>query len=244
MGQPVKSQSGPGADPTSPGPTGAPVATGSTYRQQQAAATRDRIADAARRLFGTAGYGSTSMQAIATEAGVAVRTVYSAFGTKREILSLICERWLERAQARERAQQVLAEPDPARRLRGAAGWLRNLYQAGFDVVLIFEAATDESPETRALLRSKLAGRNQVMDAMIGSLDGHLRVSVREAQAVYRALAAPGVYRELVDESDWTPDQFEQWVADALERQLLVTAPGKISPRPGHRATAAPTPESG
>jgi AcrR family transcriptional regulator len=197
-----------------------PVKPRSTYRQLQAAATRDRIADTARRMFGTDGYGSTSIQAIAAEAGVAVRTVYSAFGTKREILSLICERWLEQAGAGERAEEVLAEPDPVRRLRGAAHWLRMLYEAGFDVVLIFEAATDESAETRELLRSKLAGRNQVMDVMIASLGDHLAIPVTEAQAIYRALAAPGVYRELVHESAWTPDAFEKWVADALERQLL------------------------
>jgi len=160
-----------------------PVKSRSTYRQAQAAATRERIAEAARRLFGVAGYGSTSIEAIAAEAGVAVRTVYSAFGTKREILSLICEQWLERARARELAGEVLADPDPARRLRGAASWLRGLYEAGFDVVLIFEAATDESAETRALLRAKLAGRNQAMDAMIASLDGHLRAPVPQVQAV-------------------------------------------------------------
>ena len=194
-----------------------PVKSRSTYRQAQAAATRERIAEAARRLFGVAGYGSTSIEAIAAEAGVAVRTVYSAFGTKREILSLICEQWLERARARELAGEVLAEPDPARRLRGAASWLRVLYSAGFDVVIIFEAATDESTETRELLRSKLAGRNQAMDAMIASLDGHLRAPVREVQAVYRALAAPGVYRELVEESGWTADEYERWVGDTLER---------------------------
>jgi AcrR family transcriptional regulator len=194
-----------------------PVKPHSTYRQQQAAATRGLIAEAARRLFAVAGYGATSIEAIAAEAGVAVRTVYSAFGTKREVLSLICEQWLERARARERAGEVLAEPDPARRLRGTASWLRALYEAGFDVVLIFEAATDESAETRELLRAKLAGRNQAMDAMIASLDGHLRTPVPQVQAVYRALAAPGVYRELVEESGWTPDQFERWVGDTLER---------------------------
>ena len=198
----------------------------STYRQEQAAATRERIAQAARRLFATVGYGSTSMEAIAAEAGVAVRTVYSAFGAKREILSLICERWLESARARERAMEVLAEPDPARRLRAAAGWLCNLYSAGFDVVMIFEAATDESPETRALLRSKLAGRNEAMDAMIASLGGHLRVPVSEAQAVYRALAAPGVYRELVEDSHWTLEEFQRWVGDALERHLLGAQPAR------------------
>ncbi|MBO2453384.1 TetR family transcriptional regulator [Actinomadura barringtoniae] len=197
-----------------------PVKTPSNYRQLQAEKTRERIADAARRLFAAGGYGSTSIDAIAAEAGVAARTVYSAFGTKREILSLICERWLAEAGAMENAQKVFAEDDPEARLRGAARWLRTLYEAGFDVVLIFEAATDESPETRALLRSKLAGRNEVMDAMIASLEGHLRVPVDEAQALYRALAAPGVYRELVDESGWGVDKFERWVADTLAAQLL------------------------
>lgn len=191
-----------------------------SYRQVQAEGTRIRIAQAARTLFATRGYGATSIEAIAKDAGVATRTVYSAFGTKREILSLICDRWLADANAQERAQQVLAIDDPTRRLRGAAGWLTNLYSAGFDVVLIFEAATDESPETKALLRAKLAGRNQVMDAMIASLKTDLRIPLPQAQAVYRALAAPGVYQELVEESGWTPAQFEEFVADSLTRQLL------------------------
>ena len=191
-----------------------------TYRQEQAEATRIRIAQAARQLFAANGYGATSIDAIAKEAGVATRTVYSAFGTKREILSLICDLWLKAAGAVERADEVFAITEPAARLRGAANWLTNLYSAGFDVVLIFEAATDESAETRALLRSKLAGRNQVMDAIIASLDKDLQISLKQAQAVYRALAAPGVYQELVDESGWTPAEFEDWVAESLQRQLL------------------------
>jgi AcrR family transcriptional regulator len=199
-----------------------PVKPRPTHRQRQAQATRDLIAETARRLFAAEGYGATSMETIAREAGVAARTVYSAFGSKREILSAICERWLEQAGVRELAGQVLAEPDPARRLRGAAHLLRVLYSAGFDVVLIFEAATDESPETRALLRAKLAGRNEVMDAIIASLAGHLTVPVPQAQAMYRALAAPGVYRELVEESGWTPDDFEHWVADTLHRNLMAS----------------------
>jgi hypothetical protein len=117
-------------------------------------------------------------------------------------------------------RERIAETGPLARLRGAAHWLRVLYSAGFDVVLIFEAATDESPETRALLRSKLAGRNQVMDAMIASLDGHLAIPVPQAQAMYRALAAPGGYRELVEESGWSPENLERWVADILQRSLM------------------------
>ena len=197
-----------------------PVKSRSTYRQEQAAATRLRIAEAAREMFAANGYGGTSIDAIAGEAGVAVRTVYSAFGTKREILSFVCEHWLERAKARERAAEVLAEPDPVARLRAAAGWLRGLYEAGFDVVLIFDGAMDSDPETRELLRAKLAGRNQVMDALIASLTGRLRLPLADAQATFRAFAAAGVYQELVTDHGWSPDRFESWLADTLQAQLL------------------------
>jgi AcrR family transcriptional regulator len=186
----------------------------------QAQQTRDRIAEAARKLFAAGGYRTTSMEAIAAEAGVAPRTVYSAFGAKREILSAICEKWLEDAKARELAGQALAEPDPKKRLRAAAHWLRALYEAGFDVVTLFAAASDDDAETRALLRGKLDGRNHVMDAMIASLEGSLRIPTERAQAVYRALAAPDVYGELVAESGWTPDAFEEWVGQILLSQLL------------------------
>jgi AcrR family transcriptional regulator len=212
----------------------APAVNTPTYRQIQAQQTRDRIAEAARRLFAARGYRATSMEAIAAEAGVAARTVYSAFGAKREILSAICERWLEQADARGLAEVTIAEPDPRSRLHAAAHWLRALYEAGFDVVTLFAAASDEDAETRALLQAKLAGRNQVMDAIIASLDGTLRVPVAQGQAIYRALAAPGVYGELVVESGWSPDAFEEWVAHTLVRELLEPAPS----RPGNSVDQA------
>lgn len=197
-----------------------PVKSRSTYRQEQAAATKVRIAEAARQLFSANGYGATSIDVIAAGAGVAVRTVYSAFGTKREILSFVCEQWLERARARERAAEVLAEPDPVARLRAAAGWLRGLYEAGFDVVQIFDGAMDSDAETRELLRAKLTGRNDLMDAMIASLTDRLQVPLPDAQATFRAFAASGVYQELVTDHGWSPDRFEGWLADTLQAQLL------------------------
>lgn len=192
----------------------------STYRQLQAQQTRDRIADAARELFAAHGYGSTSMNTIAAEAGVADRTVYSAFGSKRDILSYICDRWMAQARAQEQADIAIAESAPRKRLMAAAHWLRTLYETGFDVMSILEAAADEGDETRTVLRSKLADRNAAMDSIVASLDGRLHRPTPEAQAIFRAYAAPGVYRELVVESGWTPDAFEEWVGDALVRQLL------------------------
>ncbi len=194
--------------------------TGTTYRQEQALATRQRIASAAQHLFARDGYAVTSIEAIAREAGVATRTVYAAFGAKREILNVICERWLERAHARELAKEVLEKPDATARLAGAAHWLTVLYSTDFDVVRILDSALDEDRETQELLRSKLRGRNRVMDSLIASVEPLLSVPVVEAQSVYRAMAASGVYQELVVDSGWTPERFERWLRGVLSSQLL------------------------
>jgi len=193
-----------------------------SYRQEQAEATKMRIADAAQTLFATVGYAATSMDAIAREAGVANRTVYASFGAKRHILSQICEHWLERAGARALAQTILEMSDPTARLRGAATWLTNLYSTDFDVALILDAALDEDSETRELLRAKLRGRNRVMDSLIASVESELVLPLTDAQAIYRALGATGVYGELVVNAGWAPDRFERWLAETLVDQLFAT----------------------
>lgn len=203
------------------------VKTGPTYRQEQAQATRDRICAAARRLFAAQGYRMTSVAAIAAEAGVAERTVYTAFGAKREILSALCEAWLEEAHARDLVAAAVAEPDPLGTVRLAARFLRALFETGYDVMVLFEAASAEDPQTRAMLRAKLEGRNHVQNLILESVRDDLVLPLPAAQAIYRALAAVGVYQELVVESGWTGDQYEQWVFDQLAGQLLA-AP---APRP-------------
>jgi AcrR family transcriptional regulator len=192
----------------------------STYRQEQAAATKVRIAEAAQRLFARDGYGATSIDAIAQEARVGTRTVYASFGTKREILNAICERWLERAGARTLAGEILSIDAPIDRLRGAVHWLTVLYATDFDVVRILDAAVDEDDETRVLLQGKLRGRNRVMDSLIASVKSELGIPVKDAQAIFRAFAATGVYGELVVASGWPVDRFERWLADTLVAQLF------------------------
>ena len=60
----------------------------SPLRARQAAETRRTIVDAAIKLFGERGWAATTLPLVAAEAGTAVDTIYSAFGTKSG-LSLI-----------------------------------------------------------------------------------------------------------------------------------------------------------
>src|SRR5881409_2067082 len=95
----------------------------SPRRREQAAETRAKILESARRLFELHGYAATSMNAVAAEAGVALKTVYVAFETKSGLLRAL---WHVRLRGDEEDvpvgerpwyREVIAEPDPVRQLR-------------------------------------------------------------------------------------------------------------------------------
>jgi AcrR family transcriptional regulator len=111
-----------------------------SYRQRQALETRRRIAAAARRVFAGGGYAATSIEQVAREAGVAVRTVYAAFGGKKQILAAICDGWLAESGVQEVGAQVMREPDARRRLALIAHLNRRQWERGQDVVPMLEAA--------------------------------------------------------------------------------------------------------
>ena len=98
----------------------------SPRRREQAAATRRQILDAAQELFEERGYVATSMAAIATEAGVASKTVYLAFETKSGVLRALWNLLLRGDEAdipvEERAwyRRVVEETNPNRLVRMAA----------------------------------------------------------------------------------------------------------------------------
>src|SRR6478735_5690169 len=60
-------------------------------RAEQARQTRNRMLGSARELFITDGYGSTTMERIARDAGVAVQTLYYTFRTKGQLLCEVVE---------------------------------------------------------------------------------------------------------------------------------------------------------
>jgi AcrR family transcriptional regulator len=193
-----------------------------SYRQLQAEETKRRIARAARVLFAEQGYARTSMAAIAAAAGVAVRTVYAAFGAKQAILATICDEWLADAEVFPLLTQALAEPDAALRLALVARLNRQQWERGRDIVALIDAAATTDHDVARMLAEWKAGRAQALARIVHGVTDQLRpdVDVATASAILRGLSAAEVYRELVDGAGWSAERYERWLASVLTRELL------------------------
>jgi AcrR family transcriptional regulator len=202
----------------------------STRRQEQAASTRAKIVDAAHRLFVANGYVSTSMAAIAAEAGVSLKTVYGAFETKSGVLAAVWNRLLRGDDApvpvgqRDWYREVLEERDPRRQLqldarnarvtRDRLGPFLEVIRTGAasdpDVGALWERIQSEFHDNQRAIVATLAKRR----ALKKGLD------VDAATDLLWTLNHPSVYHLLVGERGWAPERYEQWLSDVLCSQLL------------------------
>lgn len=192
------------------------------YRQLQAEETRRRIAASARRLFAERGYGSTSIDAIAEDVGVAVRTVYAAFGNKMAILGAICEAWLKEADVLTLVQEASQADQPAQVLALLARASRRQWESGGDILEILQAAGAIDGDIAALVRGWAGDREAGMGIAVKRVAPRLKpgLDLKHANAIVRALTAPAVYQSLVGDSAWTARQYEDWLAESLTGQLL------------------------
>ncbi len=214
----------------------------STTRADKALANRQRMRAAALNLFADRGYASTSMQAIADEAGMAVQTLYFTFGTKRALLSEILDVAVagddEPVPTLERPVVVsaLAEPDPEAQLRDQARLAREIYERVAPVLEVVANAASADPEIAEVWETNNAQRATVMERLITALatKGPLRDGVDTAMAIDIALAlqSPELYQYLTKRRGWSPDRWERWTADALITQLLKSQASRQSPLAG------------
>jgi AcrR family transcriptional regulator len=191
-------------------------------RQRQALETRSAIAHAARSLFAERGYAATSVELVAEEAGVAARTVYAIFGTKKAILGAICEEWLTEAGVMETVAEGLAERDLRRRLALLAHSSRRQWESERGVRAMLEGAAASDAEVARMLASWKSDRARSFRAILMGLEAKLRAGLdgNRAGAIIRALTGAEIYSELVSAEGWTPDEYEEWLRDLLSDVLL------------------------
>lgn len=202
----------------------------SRLRAEQAAATRRLVLDAATRLFVERGYGGTSIDAIAEEAGVGRSTVFAAAGGKPWLLKTACDRAIvgddeqvpfdERPEARE----LFAMADPAEIVTGYAGMLSEAQRRVSAIYEVVRSAAGADPEVgelwTELSQQRLAGAKEM--ASLLRRKGGLRsgLSVAQARDIIWVYNDPGLHHALVGIRGWSQAKYRDWLADTLKRQLL------------------------
>jgi AcrR family transcriptional regulator len=205
------------------------VAPVKTRKQLAAEETQRVIVESASRLFLEHGYHATSIGRIASEAGVAVQTIYNAVGSKRDLLSRV----LDFAAAGERSpvpvpqfmrEQADSEPDPREIIAQIVEFWRGALPRTAPVFRIIREAAAADPEIAALERGRAAQRlhNYREAAQLLAERNALRagVTIDQAAASIFAIGHGEIYRTLVLEGDWDDDAWAAWSRSALEAALL------------------------
>jgi AcrR family transcriptional regulator len=181
------------------------------------------------------------MAAIAAEAGVALKTVYVAFGTKSGLLRALWHLLLRGdegdASVRERDWygRVLAEPDPERQLRLNAGNSRVVKERAGALMGVIRSAATVDPDIATLWGRIQAEFYDVQRPIVEAL--HRKQALRPGLDVTRAtdilwtLNHPDVWLLLIRERGWTPEEWEQWFGDTTCSQLLLPGAPDASSAP-------------
>jgi AcrR family transcriptional regulator len=195
-----------------------------TWRQRQAAETKRQIVRAARRLFVASGYAGTTVEQIAAEAGVAVATVYKAFGTKAAVARELNDLIDEEADTASLAGQIEAETDPAKLIGLAVAQLRAQHERCGDIITAIRSGAAVDTALAEVWAEGTRRYDEGMRQLAGKLRVHgaLRPDLDAVQAagLLSVLCSTEAFTAVTARHGWTADQWEAWTAGALRRLLL------------------------
>ena len=201
-----------------------------TAREATSQATRQRIVDAARGLILERGYRGTTVADIAAAAAVHIDTVYQLVGRKPVLLRELIEQALSgtdhpiTAEQRDYVKAMKAEPDPARKLTIYAGAVRAIQVRMAPLFLALRDAASTEPEARLVwqeISERRAANMHLLARDLKAAQGlRAGLSIDDAADVIWATNSSELYVLLILERGWSPDRYEQWLAETWQRLLL------------------------
>ena len=198
---------------------------GTSLRARQTALTRSAILDAARRLFAQQGFAGTAVRPIAEEAGVAVQTLYSTFGSKQGLLLALVDTVRDQSGAPALGERIARSEDP-REIVGLAAHIRRLIlERCGDIVVTFREGAAGDAEVAAAYELGRQRSREGIGRICGRLQelGALHPQTTPARAIDQVMAmfAAEIYEELTGpHAQWSPDEYEEWLAARLSELLL------------------------
>ena len=187
----------------------------------RAQATRERVVAAAAPLFVARGYLDTTMAELAGAAGVAVQTLYLAFGSKAAVLAAVWE-----AAGPERpagwAEALATAPDGPAALARHVDATTAAVERRHPLDAVLRAAAD--PEPAELLATARAAALDAHARAVDELAEHpgftVDMSLQRATDVLATLLAPETYGLLVVQQGWTTPDWAEWALRHLMADLF------------------------
>jgi AcrR family transcriptional regulator len=200
----------------------------SPTRQRQAEQTRSRILASARDLFRSAGYASTTIDAIASSAQVSAKTVEAVFGSKRGVLAALVDPLTSAGPPRELIDRIRGATDPVRRLELVAELCRRVYESSTPEFELMRGAAAVAPEIEAVASLVETRRRDNQVRVITYLRDQRRLkddlTQTEATDIIWTLTSYDVYRALVAQQHWPATRYETWLVRTLADSLLTNEP--------------------
>jgi AcrR family transcriptional regulator len=209
----------------------------SATRTERAQKTRKRVIEAATRLFVQQGYGTTTMRAIADEAGVSVPTVELLFGTKAQLLHVVIDVAVAGDDeplpvlSRAWAAEAQSARDVADFLSVVAQVLSEAQARSAGVMLAAYEAAASDPDIQLLIMDRESQRERTTTWIVNGVveRAGLRPGLDRAAAIDTVwmLMDPVIFNRLMRHRGWSLDRYASWFADSVTRLLVDTGgPGR------------------
>lgn len=202
----------------------------SRRRAESAEQTRALIRTAAARLFVAQGVSATTMRQVAAEAGVADRTVYTAFPSKTALfnevvnIATVGDDLPIAVADRPAFTDMFTETDARRVVELCVGFGTALFERAGDLIMAAIESSGADPDMREFCdRSSAANKaNMLTLAQAWSDNGLLRdhLDVDTAATLLHTLGSPHMHQLLRRDQGWSAERYQEWLINTLLATVL------------------------
>lgn len=170
------------------------------------------------------GIDGVTIAEIAGKAGVATSTIYALYKSKEGILRTLMKAALFGPRFEEARARLDGVTDPVRLIALSAHVARAIYEGETAELGLIRGTSAFSPALRKMEQEFETIRFEMQEERVRLLFAQARqragLKLDEARRILWMYTSRDIYRMLVHEGGWTPDQYQQWLSDTLLHALV------------------------
>ena len=191
--------------------------TSPKLRDQYSDLVRQSVLAAARRLFAANGYANTPVRQLADEAGVAVQTIYSSFGSKDGVLVALLE-LVDQSIGMDELQRALVDAQTPGDIAAAVAHMhRVLFESYGDIgaMVAYAGPFDASlaPLLERIQARRRSGAERLCERLVAM--GQMDASRVEDTVAHLELVTHERTYEFIKSRGWPIDHYEAWLRDEV-----------------------------